>query len=164
MTIGCEPCGDRHLVTPTCCPLSFWVGCWSSQCGAYAPIHLPGGWGRTGCGRGNNSVVANRIANSNLARCCDGGQVYTLGPQPNSRIERNHLMNYHGGTRTDNKGHRQDPNAIYHDNGSGGWTDSQNVIEGNYQHYCGVFVLFAQSPPAFWPCHDEIRMSCTFAV
>ena len=73
-----------------------------------------------------------------MARCCDGGQVYTLGPQPDSRIERNHLMNYHGGTRTDSKGNRQDPNAIYHDNGSGGWTDTQNVIEGNYEHYCGA--------------------------
>ena len=47
-------------------------------------------------------------------------------------------MNYHGGTRTDSKGNRQDPNAIYHDNGSGGWTDTQNVIEGNYEHYCGA--------------------------
>ena len=33
------------------------------------------GWGRTACGRGNNHILANKIANSNLARCCDGGQV-----------------------------------------------------------------------------------------
>ena len=39
-------------------------------------------------------------------------QVYTLGPQPSSSIERNHLMNYHGGQRTDRKGNRQDPNAM----------------------------------------------------
>ena len=39
-------------------------------------------------------------------------QVYTLGPQPSSSIERNHLLNYHGGQRTDRKGSRQDPNAV----------------------------------------------------
>ena len=33
------------------------------------------GWGRTACGRGNNHILANKIANSNLSRCCDGGQV-----------------------------------------------------------------------------------------
>jgi len=33
------------------------------------------GWGRTACGRGNNHILANKIANSNLDRCCDGGQV-----------------------------------------------------------------------------------------
>ena len=38
------------------------------------------GWGRTACGRGNNHILANKIANSNLARCCDGGQVI-LHPQ-----------------------------------------------------------------------------------
>ena len=96
-----------------------------------------GGWGRTACRRGNNKVVANKIVNSNLALCCDGGMVYTLGPQPGSTVERNHLINYHGGERHDRHGARQDPNAMYHDNGSGGWTDSQNVIEGHFEHFCG---------------------------
>lgn len=44
---------------------------------SYSAMTIGWGWGRTGCGRGNNSVVANHIVNSNLARCCDGGQVYT---------------------------------------------------------------------------------------
>eukprot|EP01048_Picozoa_sp_COSAG05_P005143 COSAG05_NODE_298_length_11929_cov_43.811496_2_plen_158_part_00 len=64
-------------------------------------------------------------------------QVYTLGPQPGSSIDSNHLVNYLGGTRTDRHGKRQDPNAVYHDNGSGGWSDTHNVIEGNYEHFCG---------------------------
>ena len=44
------------------------------------------GWGRTACGRGNNHILANKIANSNLARCCDGGQVI-LSP-PNCRPQK----------------------------------------------------------------------------
>lgn len=34
-----------------------------------------------------------------------------------------------GGTR---------PNAIYHDNGSGGWLDKNNVVEGEFAHYCAL--------------------------
>ena len=30
------------------------------------------GWGRTGCRRGDNHVVANRIENPLRKRCCDG--------------------------------------------------------------------------------------------
>jgi hypothetical protein len=44
--------------------------------------------------------------------------VYTLGPQPGSTISRNHMSNYHGGHRA--VGYSHDPNAVYHDNGSGG--------------------------------------------
>jgi hypothetical protein len=27
--------------------------------------------------------------------------------------------------------------AVYHDNGSGGFEDSENVIEGSWEHFCG---------------------------
>ena len=30
------------------------------------------------------------------------------------------------------------PNAIYHDNGSGGWLDKNNVMEGSFAAYCAL--------------------------
>ena len=59
-----------------------------------AGISLGWGWGSTGCRRGNNHVVANRLENPTRKRCCDGGEVYTLGPQPKSTIERNVLIRH----------------------------------------------------------------------
>lgn len=103
----------------------------------YSAMTIGWGWGRTACGRGNNHVRANKIVNPLRTRCCDGGEVYTLGPQPGSTIERNHLVNHgvfrgHGGSS-----YASQPNPIYHDNGSGGFTDKNNVIEGSWQHFCG---------------------------
>ena len=61
-----------------------------------------------------------------------------MGPQPNSVMERNHVVS-HGPNISDitNPGGTH-PNAIYHDNGSGGWLDKDNVIEGEYAHYCAL--------------------------
>lgn len=61
---------------------------------------------------------------------------YTLGPQPGSSIEGNLIRNTlpipdepgTGGTP---------PNAVYHDNGSGGWKDNHNVIVGQFNSMCG---------------------------
>ena len=103
----------------------------------YSAMTVGWGWGRTACGRGNNHVLANKIVNPLRARCCDGGEVYTLGPQPGSSIERNHLVNhgqFHGIGKSD---YATQPNPLYHDNGSGGFTDKNNVIEGSWQHFCG---------------------------
>ena len=100
---------------------------------SYSAMTIGWGWGRTACGRGNNHIIANKVMNPNRQRCCDGGEVYTLGPQPNSSVERNHLANRNGGAAKD-YGH---PNALYHDNGSGGFTDKLNVIDGAWAHSCG---------------------------
>lgn len=74
-------------------------------------------------------MIANILENPGRRRCCDGGAMYTLGPQPGSTIERNVLVNdlpvpHELGTGA------SPPNAIYHDNGSGGWVDRRNVILG----------------------------------
>eukprot|EP01051_Picozoa_sp_SAG22_P017765 SAG22_NODE_2818_length_2181_cov_1.579731_2_plen_341_part_01 len=61
---------------------------------SYTGIDLGWGWGATGCRRGDNHVIANRLENPDRQRCCDGGQVYTLGPQPGSSIERNLLIRH----------------------------------------------------------------------
>lgn len=105
---------------------------------SYSGLTVGWGWGRTGCRRGSNRIVGNHVVNPARVRCCDGGALYTLGPQPNSVIELNHVeshgpnisqMTNPGGTR---------PNAIYHDNGSGGWLDNNNVLEGEFAHYCAL--------------------------
>ena len=46
-----------------------------------------------------------------------------------------------------------------HDNGSGGWTDRENVIEGNWEHYCGENspVGCDCSPPN---CAQDCPLSC----
>lgn len=100
----------------------------------YSAMTVGWGWGRTGCGRGDNHIVGNRIENANMARCCDGGEVYTLGPQPGSTVERNYLVNHvPKGAISPYYG-----NAVYHDNGSGGFTDSHNVLDGTFAHSCGL--------------------------
>ena len=50
-----------------------------------------------------------------------------------------------------------------HDNGSGGWTDRENVIEGNWEHYCGENspVGCDCSPPS---CAQDCPLSCPDAA
>ena len=49
------------------------------------------------------------------------------------------------------------------DNGSGGWTDRENVIEGNWEHYCGENspVGCDCSPPS---CAQDCPLSCPDAA
>ena len=39
----------------------------------------------------SNTIRANRVLGSQLGRCCDGGGIYTLGPQPGSAITGNYI-------------------------------------------------------------------------
>ena len=96
---------------------------------SYSGMTVGWGWGREGSARGNNHVVANRIESVQTKRCCDGGGIYTLGPQPGSTLHRNYLLHHEslGGG-----------NAIYHDNGSGGFTDTENVIDGGWGSFLAV--------------------------
>ena len=61
----------------------------------YSAMTIGWGWGRTGSGRGNNVVSRNFIQRPTTARCCDGGGIYTLGPQPGSALSDNYLVNEH---------------------------------------------------------------------
>ena len=57
-------------------------------------INPAGGWGHEAARRGHNHVLANKIERVLLSgRCCDGGAIYTLGPQPGSSLQGNYL--YH---------------------------------------------------------------------
>lgn len=82
--------------------------------------------------------MANTIENPLRKRCCDGGALYTLGPQPNSVIERNHIVNHGPNVSAITNPGGERPNALYHDNGSGGFLDRNNVIEGEFAHYCAL--------------------------
>ena len=48
--------------------------------------------GREGGAVGNNHVTANRLESVMSDYCCDGGGIYTLGPQPGSTVSRNHIL------------------------------------------------------------------------
>ena len=98
---------------------------------SYSGLTLGWGWGREGSRRGENRVQANHFRG--FCRVmgvafggCDGGAVYTLGPQPGSTIVNNFIE------ALPEQGHRDGGGtAIYHDNGSGGFVDTGNVIKGN---------------------------------
>ena len=92
----------------------------------YSAMTIGWGWGRTGSGRGGNAIVGNRVERPTTVRCCDGGGIYTLGPQPNSSLSRNYIV--------DDRPPLGGSNCIYHDNGSGGFVDSENVCDGSWSH------------------------------
>ena len=117
----------------------------------YSGISLGWGWGHEASGRGNNHVIANHIERVLLSgRCCDGGGIYTLGPQPGSSLTGNylfhadspkaHVLGRPGYGPFGHGGH-----AIYHDEGSGGFTDTHNVIDGPWDAWNTV-------RPFGWKC------------
>ena len=98
---------------------------------SYSGMTIGWGWGREASRRGGNSIVGNRVEGVQVARCCDGGGIYTLGPQPGSELRGNYLVQ---GAAAGSWG-PSSGNAVYHDNGSGGFRDTQNVIDGQWGTY-----------------------------
>lgn len=96
---------------------------------SYSSFTLGWGWGREASRRGNNHITGNRILGSQLGRCCDGGGIYTLGPQPASSITNNYIA------QGDAAWGPHAGQGIYHDNGSAGFTDTGNVIDGDWSNY-----------------------------
>jgi len=94
---------------------------------------------------GNSGIPASTVAKNNLIRYNkagnshqvleDGGIIYALGEQPNSRIEGNYLFN--------------GPRCIYPDDGSAYLTITDNVIENDSYKWMWLH---------FWTkrCHDNI--------
>lgn len=124
---------------------------------SYSALTLGWGWGREDSRTGGNRVIGNRVEGAQTARCCDGGGLYTLGPQPNSEITANYLaQGAAAGAWGPNAG-----NAIYHDNGSGGFIDSSNVIDGTWGSY--MFQddsLGPYGPGAICPGRDGQAADC----
>lgn len=123
---------------------------------SYSAMTVGWGWGREASRRGGNKIVANRVEGAQTKRCCDGGGLYTLGPQPGSALLNNYIVQ--------GPPHAWGPsagNAIYHDNGSGGFTDSGNVIDGEW----GTYLVINDSigpygPGALCPGRDGEAANC----
>jgi hypothetical protein len=58
---------------------------------SYSGMTVGWGWGREDSARGGNSVRGNHVQGVQTRRCCDGGGIYTLGPQPGSAITENYI-------------------------------------------------------------------------
>lgn len=86
----------------------------------YSAISTGWGWSEKCTSMHDNRVDSNRIFNV-MQRCWDGSPVYTLSKQDNSGLVGNYVgclnMAQHGSA------------GLYHDQGSAGFTDENNVIE-----------------------------------
>jgi len=85
----------------------------------YSGITLGWGWHTA---QGNASYAAHQrvlgnVVDGAMQLLFDGGSLYTLGAQPGSVLARNHFLNQKGFL-----------SAIYHDDGSAGWLDTENVL------------------------------------
>ena len=59
---------------------------------SYSAMTIGWGWGREAAvGRGGNRIIGNVVTGVQESRCCDGGGIYTLGPQPGSAITGNYI-------------------------------------------------------------------------
>ena len=67
----------------------------------------------------DNLVQGNHIHDS-MQLLFDGGDIYTLGSQPGSEISFNWVHGHHNCEKT---------NALYHDDGSGHFSDHHNVVQ-----------------------------------
>jgi hypothetical protein len=127
------------------------------QNASYSSITLGWGWGREASRRGGNRVIGNYLQGSQLNRCCDGGGFYSLGPQPNSFLTANYIAE---GIPANSWGPSAG-NAIYHDNGSGGFTDSLNVIDGLWgTYFFQDDSLGPYGPGALCPGRDGSPANC----
>ncbi|MFC1609758.1 FG-GAP repeat domain-containing protein [Myxococcota bacterium] len=88
----------------------------------YTGISVGWGWDPTPTYAGNNEVNANRVHDVMLV-LRDGGALYTLSDQPGSSTNSNYF--YAVGPDSDPLGH----NCLYHDQGTGHYTDTYNVLE-----------------------------------
>jgi hypothetical protein len=125
---------------------------------SYSAMTIGWGWGRTAARHGGNVIAGNRVAGAQTQRCCDGGGIYTLGPQPGSALTANYVAQAWGPAAG---------NAIYHDNGSGGFSDTYNVIDGAWRTYFfqddpdGPYGPAPQSCPSFpdWNVQTDCGMA-----
>ena len=88
----------------------------------YTGISVGWGWSTAPTYAGSNKINANRVHNVML-NLRDGGALYTLSDQPNSSTKGNYF--YAVGPDSDPLGH----NCLYHDEGTGHYTNTGNVFE-----------------------------------
>jgi len=83
----------------------------------YSGICVGWDWENVNNTKKRNIVEYNRIYNYGTA-CQDGGAIYTLGRHPDSVVKGNYILCY-----------EQDIVGIYHDEGSSGFTTTDNVVD-----------------------------------
>lgn len=148
----------------------------TTQCYSLCPLTAQGwGWGREAGGVSNNQVVGNKIESVLSERCCDGGAVCkqpkmlcgrlsvgwstwltivlvadTLGPQPNSSIRANHLVQPF---RTDWPSQRQ--SCLYaseEEKGYGIKLPPNPAGNGNYSGCAGKGIYVRSRMPLLYTC------------
>ena len=126
----------------------------------YSAITIGWGWGREASLRGNNVIAHNKITQILRERCCDGGAIYTIGPQVGSSIHDNYLL------QSSTTGiYPAGGNALYHDRGSGGFLDSNNVVDGNWTHWFGTNPSQGQyGPGAHCPTISGEEGDCNITI
>ncbi len=85
---------------------------------SYSGICVGWGWEASGVDTKRNNVIENNRIYDYGKYCQDGGGIYTLGAQPSSVVKENYIRAY-----------VQDIAGIYHDEGSSGFTTTDNVID-----------------------------------
>ena len=164
MTISdCEMQGAVELTGATTVFIAYVDNATVEHCllynASYSSFTMGWGWGREASRHGGNRLVANKILGSQLGRCCDGGGIYTLGPQPGSSITNNYIAQGAPVAWGPDAG-----NGIYHDNGSGGITDSGNVIDGTWgTYFFQDDSLGPYGPGALCPDRNGLQTDCGMA-
>jgi hypothetical protein len=124
--------------------------CWPPPCGICSAMPA------------RSSLIPNELTACFSPRISHGansaaGAIYTLGPQPNSSIERNHIVqpfrddwprprqkcvnsSEHDRANQNIPGNYSgcSGKGIYHDNGSGGWNYTLNVFDGSWNRFMDV--------------------------
>jgi len=116
----------------------------------YTAISMGWGWLHEKNIMKNNSIENNYIHNA-VNYLADGGAIYTLSPQPNSFIKNNYMSNI----KISAIYQSHSPNsAIYCDEGSSGFTISNNLYPGCVSavkiHQCGEIKLMEDNYTPRW--------------
>ena len=123
---------------------------------SYSAFHIGWGW-RLEQGYSERNTLAHNRVLRHMREMDDGGGLYTSGPQPGSRLYRNYVSG---------RVQRRVGGCLYHDDGSSGFVDEQNVCDeppGLASTCCGFFFTGGSPAPPYTTTHD-INVSTTFTT
>lgn len=112
----------------------------------YTGISMGWGWGYVdtlGTSVAGGNVIRGNLIYDFMKTMPDGGGIYTLGNQPGSQVVDNYLY-----------GDQKIYGNIYHDNGSGGFHDTNNVISKK-DSPLNVWLNLNTGKGGYWNAHDN---------